>query len=85
MGIPVVISANNIGMPVRPVDKNAPLMTVATNGRGIPIVISDRGAPFVVQGYNPAPFSALSFLSTDNDEPLVDDGEDAYIDTYDTV
>jgi hypothetical protein len=60
-GIPVVISENGFGLPVRQVDSGAPVMTVADNGFGMPIVLSDRGAPYVVQGgggYNP--ISALS-------------------------
>lgn len=51
MGIPVVISDN--GIPVRPVDDGWPVMTVADNGLGTPITISDDGAPFVVQGLVP--------------------------------
>lgn len=54
MSVPVVIAANGLGMPVRPVDRNAPAMQIAENGMGIPIVISDLGAPFVVEGYTPA-------------------------------
>lgn len=49
-GIPVVISTNGFGIPVKAVLKNAPTMTVATNGRGIPIILSDNGQPFVVEG-----------------------------------
>lgn len=52
-GVPVVIAANGLGFPVKPVDSGAPLMTVADNGLGSPIVISDRGAPFIVDGYTP--------------------------------
>lgn len=54
-GFPVVIATNGLGIPVRPVEANAPSMTVAANGLGIPIVISDNGAPFIVDGYNPEP------------------------------
>lgn len=53
MGIPVVIAENGKGVPVRPVEDNAPVMTVAENGFGSPIVISDLGAPFVVEGIAP--------------------------------
>ena len=53
MGIPVVIAENGIGIPVRPVEANAPVMTIANNGYGAPIVISDLGAPFIVDGYAP--------------------------------
>jgi lysophospholipase L1-like esterase len=49
-GIPVVISENGFGLPVRQVDSGAPVMTVADNGFGMPIVLSDLGAPYVVQG-----------------------------------
>ncbi|MBX3596022.1 MAG: hypothetical protein KF874_00495 [Rhizobiaceae bacterium] len=48
--IPVVVSENGLGVPVRPVDSGAPAMTVAANGLGMPVFISDRGAPFVVNG-----------------------------------
>lgn len=53
MGIPVVISTNVLGIPVSQVDGNAPAMTIANNGYGAPIVISDIGAPFIVDGYVP--------------------------------
>ena len=53
MGIPVVMSENGLGLPVRPVEANAPVMTIANNGYGAPIVISDLGAPFIVDGYVP--------------------------------
>lgn len=49
-GVPVVVSENGIGIPVNPVPGNAPLMTVATNGAGTPIVLSPLGAPFIVDG-----------------------------------
>lgn len=51
MGIPVTISDR--GSPVRPVEANAPVMTVT--GSGLPITISDKGAPFIVDGYEPDP------------------------------
>jgi hypothetical protein len=50
MGIPVVISTNGLGLPVKQVASGACEMTVATNGWGIPIVLSDRGVPFIVTG-----------------------------------
>jgi hypothetical protein len=50
-GVPVVIATNGLGMPVRPVEDNAPVLTIADNGFGAPIVISDNGAPFIVEGY----------------------------------
>lgn len=53
MGIPVVIAENGQGIPVKPVEGNAPVMTVAENGLGAPIVISELGAPFIVEGLDP--------------------------------
>lgn len=49
----VTISPNGIGVPVRPVDKDAPTLRLTTSG--MPIVISDLGAPFIVDGYTPTP------------------------------
>lgn len=60
-GIPVVISGNGLGVPVRPVADNAPSMVVANNGLGLPIVISSDGAPFVVEGYAPVDFDWQPF------------------------
>lgn len=57
-GIPVVISSHG-GIPVRQVTSGAPVMTVATNGFGIPIVLSTRGLPFVVEGLTPEPGNAV--------------------------
>lgn len=56
MGIPAVISSNGYGLPIRPVLANAPVMTLSSNGFGTPIVISDNGAPFILQGYDPEDF-----------------------------
>lgn len=63
MGIPVAIAANGLGLAVRSVTEDAPVMTVSEHG-GIPIVLLDNGAPFVVDGLPPpdpvnpfAPFS----------------------------
>lgn len=53
MGVPVVIAENGFGMPVRAVEKNAPVLVVSENGFGIPIVLSDLGQPFVVTGAVP--------------------------------
>ena len=52
-GVPVVIATNGRGFPVNPVEANAPVLTIADNGYGAPIVISERGAPFIVEGYTP--------------------------------
>lgn len=52
-GPPVVIATNGFGMAVNPVDANAPVLTIADNGIGVPIVISANGAPYIVQGYTP--------------------------------
>lgn len=54
-GIPVVIAENGLGIPVRPVEKNAPSMQISDNGLGTPIVISDLGTPFIVNGLAPPP------------------------------
>ena len=43
MGVPVVISTNGFGRPVKVVEKNAPVLEVSPNGFGIPIVLSDLG------------------------------------------
>lgn len=55
-GVPAVISSNGYGLPVRPVFANAPVMTLASNGFGTPIVISDSGSPFIIEGYDPEDF-----------------------------
>lgn len=49
---PVIIS-EKYGVPVRPVDKDAPVLTVAENRLGTPIVIAENGAPFIVEGLIP--------------------------------
>ena len=61
MSIPVVVASNGIGLPVRQVEGNAPVMQVAANGFGLPIVLTPLGAPFVVQGLGPdiEPISAM--------------------------
>jgi hypothetical protein len=49
--IPVVIAENGLGIPVIPVEANAPAAVVAENGLGIPIVIVEKnGAPMIVSG-----------------------------------
>lgn len=50
-GIPVVVSP--FGLPVKQVEDGAPLMTVSDNGFGLPIRLSDRGFPFIVEGLAP--------------------------------
>lgn len=63
-GVPVIITAKN-GVPVRPVEKDGPLMTVATNGIGAPVTISERGAPCVVQGlFDPAAVALFDVWDT---------------------
>lgn len=47
-GPPVVIVEKG-GFPVKPVEARAPVLHVAENDKGVPIVLSDRGAPFIVQ------------------------------------
>lgn len=78
-GFPVVIAENGKGFPVRPVESGYPLMTIATNGLGASIVISDLGAPFVVQGYEP-PVEGFA-LSSDDGSNLADD-DDQLVETY---
>ncbi len=48
-GVPVVIVESG-GLPVKQVDSGAPLMTVAENGLGVAVTLSDRGPAFVVSG-----------------------------------
>lgn len=48
--IPVVIAENGLGVPVRPVEENAPVLTIASNGLGAPITISDNGTGSFVAG-----------------------------------
>lgn len=50
MSVPVVIAASGLGVPV---EENAPVLTIASNGLGAPITISDNGTPFIVEGYEP--------------------------------
>lgn len=51
MSLPVVIAENGFGMPVIPVEANAPPAVVAANGLGIPIVIVEKnGTPLVIEG-----------------------------------
>ena len=53
-GVPVIV-VDEGGFPVTPVESGGPLMTVATNGIGAPITLTDNGAPCVVQGlFDPA-------------------------------
>lgn len=71
MGVPVVISTNGFGRPVKVVEKNAPVLEVSPNGFGIPIVLSDLGAPFILQGGGPGPqpydWAADSAIYVSND------------------
>lgn len=76
-GIPVVVVENG-GLPVRAVDTRAPLMTVAANGIGLPITITDLGAPFIVQGYEP---EVLFALASDDDALLLDD-DDEFVEVF---
>ena len=48
MPIPVVISTNGFGLPVRAVDGGAPVMQVAATG--IPIVVAPAGAALAYLG-----------------------------------
>lgn len=50
-GFPVVVAENGSGIPVIPVDANAPAAVVASNGLGIPIVLVEaNGTPLVISG-----------------------------------
>lgn len=85
MGIPVVIATNGRGIPVRAVEKNAPVMEISPNGFGQPIVLSDLGAPYIVRGAGPGPqptfwrtpWTATTRIVT-NGHSLVDDLHDEY-------
>lgn len=84
-GIPVVIDEKN-GLPVKPVADKAPLMTVSENGSGFPIKIDEvRGAPFVVQGLEPAgdvaPYN-ITPPTVSPQSPQVNDLVTAYPGTY---
>lgn len=48
--IPAVIATNGQGVPVVPVEANAPAMVIAENGQGMPIVIATIGQPYVISG-----------------------------------
>ena len=51
MSIPVVIANNGFGIPVIPVEKNAPPAVIASNGFGTPLVIVDKlGTPMIIDG-----------------------------------
>lgn len=50
-GFPIVIAENGFGIPVIPVEENAPAAVVASNGLGIPVVIVEKnGHPLVIEG-----------------------------------
>lgn len=63
-GIPVVISDH--GIPVRAVERGAPVMTVSDTG--IPIRLSDHGTPFVVEGLSPSVITFQTFNMTAGQE-----------------
>lgn len=67
-GFPVVIATNGQGFPVRPVDSDAPTMTIAANGWGAPIVLSDDGAPFIVEGLEPDDLGFQEIVLTNGSE-----------------
>ena len=73
-GIPIVVTNNVLGFPVKPVDRGAPLMSVVTNGLGAPVTISANGAPFVIDGLEPDTIDLVTnggnSLVTDLDEIL---------------
>lgn len=78
MAVPVVIIESG-GFPVRPVETGFPVMTVADNGIGTPITITDLGAPFIVQGYEP-PMEGFA-LSGDNGANILSD-DDEPVETF---
>lgn len=80
MAVPVVIAQNGFGTPVKAVSKDAPALKVATNGIGIPVVISNHGAPFIVEGLGPADTTA-PILSLPTDAA---NGHNAYTGTVTT-
>lgn len=50
-GFPVVIAENGLGIPVIPVEKNAPTAIIAENGLGAPIVLVEKnGTPMIISG-----------------------------------
>lgn len=51
-GPPVVIVEKG-GLPVSPVESNAPVLTVAANGQGAPVTVTEGGTPFIIEGYVP--------------------------------
>lgn len=63
-GIPVVIATNGIGLPVTPVESNAPAMTIAANGFGTPIVLTDNAAPFIIDGFVPVNWNFQPIVMT---------------------
>ena len=50
-GFPVVIAENGLGIPVIPVEENAPSAVIAENGLGAPIVLVEKnGTPMIITG-----------------------------------
>lgn len=61
-GIPVVIVASG-GIPVTPVQSDAPVMSVSPSGLGTPVTLSNNAAPFIIDG-GFAPFNvSLPFIT----------------------
>lgn len=66
-GFPVVLSDR--GAPFVAVEKNAPLATVAENGRGLPIRLVEKGAPpIILQGG--APWTPIDLFADGTDGTL---------------
>lgn len=66
-GVPVVVVESG-GVPVTPVDRGAPLLTVAENGEGTPITLVANATPFIVDGYSPTPpgpMGPLDFVASE--------------------
>lgn len=68
-GTPVVI-VDSGGTPVTPVDSGAPVMTVAANGAGMPITLTDNAAPFIVEGLEPSDPTWQSFFIVAGNNPF---------------
>lgn len=77
MGIPVVVSTNGYGTPIKVVSANAPSMTIVENGYGAPILFSEYGSPFVVDavGPYPAPSGYRWGVVTENSIPVTENGQ----------
>lgn len=53
-GVPVVVVGSG-GFPITPVVSGAPLLSIAQNGVGTPVTITENAAPFILEGAVPPP------------------------------